>query len=232
MQRKLTFSLGEYYHLYNRGVEKRNIFLEKKDWIRFQRLVYLTNSANPIRFRETERQTLGNIDRGNPLVAIGAYVLMPNHFHILVKEIVENGLSRYMEKLTTGYSMYFNKKYERVGPLFQGRFKGEHVGNDRYLKYLYAYIHLNPVKLLEPNWKEVGIKDKKRAMKYISQYHYSSHEDYCGIKREEGVILSKDEFPAYFSRTQVFKLYVNDWLTFANSTEGGPRQLHRIQQPK
>src|SRR3989338_7110933 len=131
MERKLTFSIGEYYHLYNRGVEKRDIFLEKMDSVRIQRLIYLANGANPIRFSETESRVLDSIDRGSPFVAVGAYVLMPNHFHILVNEIIENGLSRFMEKLATGYSMYFNKKYERVGPLFQGRFKGEHVDNDR-----------------------------------------------------------------------------------------------------
>ena len=214
MERKLTFSIGEYYHLYNRGVEKRDIFLEKMDSIRFQRLIYLANGANPIRFSETEGRVLDSIDRGSPFVAVGAYVLMPNHFHILVKEIIENGLSRFMEKLATGYSMYFNKKYERVGPLFQGRFKGEHVDNDRYLKYLYAYIHLNPVKLIESNWKEAGIKDEKRALKHINQYNYSSYEDYCDIEREENAILSKNEFPNYFSKTHDFKLYINDWLTF------------------
>ena len=91
MERKLTFSVGEYYHLYNRGVEKRNIFLEKRDSSRFQRLIYLANGTSPIRFSETEGQALNNIDRGDPLVAIGAYVLMPNHFHLLVKEVIENG---------------------------------------------------------------------------------------------------------------------------------------------
>ncbi len=214
MQRKITFSVNEYYHLYNRGVEKRNIFLKEKDWARFHKLIYLANGTNPVRFREIENMIFSNIDRGDPLVAIGAYVLMPNHFHILVKEITENGLSRFMEKLNTGYSMYFNKKYERVGPLFQGRFKGEHVDSDEYLKYLYAYIHLNPIKLIEPNWKEVGIKDKKRALKYVSQYYYSSYEDYCGVTREESIILSKDEFPSYFSKDHDFKTYINDWLTF------------------
>ena len=214
MERKITFSVKEFYHLYNRGVEKRDIFVEKKDWERFHKLLYVANSTIPFRFIETEDQSIDTIDRGDPIVAIGAYVLMPNHFHILVKEITENGLSKFMEKLNTGYSMYFNKKYERVGPLFQGRFKGEHVDNDEYLKYLYAYIHLNPIKLIEPDWKEVGIKDEKRALKYISQYCYSSYEDYCGIRREEGAILSKDEFPPYFSKDHDFKLYMNDWLTF------------------
>lgn len=214
MQRKIVFSVGEFYHLYNRGVEKRKIFLKEKDWTRFHKLICLANSMNPVRFRDIENQTFDSIDRGDPLVAIGAYVLMPNHFHILIKEIIKNGLSRFMEKLTTGYSMYFNKKYERVGPLFQGRFKGEHINNDEHLKYLYAYIHLNPVKLIEPDWKERGIKDEKQALKHIGQYHYSSYKDYCGVKREESIILSKNEFPLYFSRTHTFATHINDWLAF------------------
>lgn len=215
MQRQHAFSIGEYYHLYNRGVEKRDIFIDKKDWARFHKLLYLANSTIPFRFIAVKDQTIDSIDRGDPIVAIGAYVLMPNHFHILVKEINQNGLSMFMEKLATSYSMYFNKKYERVGPLFQGRFKSKHVNRDEHLKYLFAYIHLNPVKLIEPKWKEVGIKNKKRAFKFIEQYHYSSYEDYCSTERQEGKILSKDEFPKYFSKIHDFKTYVHDWLTLS-----------------
>src|SRR3989344_539186 len=99
MERKIEIEVGEYYHIYNRGVEKRNIFLDKSDV-------------------------------GEKKVAIIAYVLMPNHFHLLVKEITAGGTSDFMEKLLTGYAMYFNKKYERVGPLFQGTFKAEHADRD------------------------------------------------------------------------------------------------------
>ena len=213
MERKCVFSIGEFYHVYNRGVEKRNIFTDKKDWERFHKLLYIANSSRPFEFRELENQGIETIDRGEPIVAIGAYVLMPNHFHILAKEITQNGLSTFMKKLTTGYSMYFNKKHERVGPLFQGRFKADHVVRDEHLKYLYVYIHLNPVKLIEPKWKEVGIKNKKRVLKFIEQYYYSSYEDYCDTtKRQEDKILTKDEFPEYFSQNNKFKNYVNDWL--------------------
>ena len=213
MQRQNIFSIGEFYHLYNRGVEKRNIFVKEKDWKRFHKLLCVANSTIPFRFTETEDQGMDTIDRGDPIVAIGAYVLMPNHFHVLVKEVVENGISKFMEKLATGYSMYFNKKYERVGPLFQGRFKAEHVSRDEHLKYLYAYIHLNPVKLIEPKWKEVGIKNKNSAARFISEYHYSSCEDYCNTTRQESIIISKDEFPNYFSKINNFKTYIKDWLS-------------------
>ena len=212
MERKLTFSIGEYYHLYNRGVEKRDIFLEKMDSVRFQRLIYLANGANPIRFSETESRVLDSIDRGSPFVAVGAYVLMPNHFHILVKEIIENGLSRFMEKLATGYSMYFNKKYERVGPLFQGRFKGEHVDNDRYLKYLFSYIHLNPIKLIDASWKETGIKNKSKAVNFLEQYVFSSYQDYIGYNRQQNKIINMKAFPRYFQNPTIFKEEIFDWL--------------------
>lgn len=217
MQRQHNFSVGEYYHLYNRGVEKRNIFTDKNDWARFYKLLYLANSTIPFRFTDLKDQTIDTIDRGDPIVAIGAYVLMPNHFHILVKEVNQSGLSTFMEKLATSYSMYFNKKYERVGPLFQGRFKSEHVNRDEYLEYLFAYIHFNPIKLIEPKWKEVGIKNKNRALKFVEQYYYSSYEDYCNTERREGKILTKDEFPKYFSETHDFKTYIHDWLAIRES---------------
>ena len=196
--------------------------MEKKDWERFHKLLYVANSTIPFRFTDIEDRDIDTIDRGDPIIAIGAYVLMPNHFHILVKKITQNGLSTFMKKLATGYSMYFNKKYERVGPLLQGRFKAEHVVRDEHLKYLYAYIHLNPVKLIQSKWKEMGIKNKNSAVRFIGEYHYSSYEDYCNTSnttRQECQIISKNEFPEYFSKTSNFKTYVNDWLSIkeANS---------------
>jgi putative transposase len=158
---------------------------------------------------------LNEIDVGPKLVAIASYVLMSNHFHILVKETQEGGISSFMEKLQTGYSMYFNKKNQRVGPLFQGRFKAEHVDRDEYLKYLFAYIHLNPIKFLEPTWKESGIKDIKKVQKFIETYQYSSYQEYIKERPEEALILSKQEFPDYFSNSSDFKGFIEEWLTFS-----------------
>jgi putative transposase len=157
---------------------------------------------------------LDKIEVGGKLVAIGAYVQMGNHFHVLAKEISKDGISTFMEKLSTGYSKYFNKKYERTGALFQGVFKAEHVSRDEYLKYLFAYIHLNPVKLIDPEWKENGIKDRESAKRYLEQYTYSSYLDHLGKKREEGLILTPKEFPEYFEDRTDFEQYINDWLMF------------------
>ena len=222
MERKFQFSINEYYHIYNRGVEKRDIFMSGDDYSRFQRMLYIANSTKPVVYKLIQRQSLETIDIGDKIVAIGAYCLMPNHFHILVKEVQENGVTDFMEKLSTGYSKYFNKKYERVGALFQGRFKAEHVDSDEYLKYLYSYIHLNPVKLIDSRWKEAGIRDTKKTRAYLENYHTSSYLDYSGTDREEKLILSKNEFPEYFDKPKDFKEYINDWLEFVKNG-GSPK---------
>lgn len=214
MQRNIVFSEGEYYHLYNRGVERRVIFMDAGDRERFVKLLYVANGTKPFEFRQIQNKQMGEINRDEPLVAIGAYVLMPNHFHILVKEIRENGISTFMEKLGTGYSMYFNKRSKRTGFLFEGNFKAEHVDRDEYLKYLYSYIHLNPVKLIDPDWKEKGISNLSKAKKYLSEYQYSSYPDYTGVEREEQLILSPKEFPKYFDTLHEFNEFIQDWLKY------------------
>ncbi|MBI5456382.1 transposase [Candidatus Kaiserbacteria bacterium] len=216
MERKITFTEDEYYHLYNRGVEKRCIFMDKNDRLRFVRLLIAANSDQRFVFRDIEHKHLGEIPRGNPLVAIGAYVLMSNHFHILVKEIRDGGISAFMEKLQTGYASYFNRRHSRVGALFQGTFRAQHVDSDRFLKYLFSYIHLNPIKTIEPQWKEDGIKDRRRAWKFLKEYADSSFADYSGAKRDRSIILSPDAFPAYFSSHSDFTQHIDDWFDYRN----------------
>ena len=214
MERSIEISVGEYYHIYNRGVEKRDIFLDDRDKERFIKLLYLANGEKPFYFRAVQGLPLADIDTGKKKVAIIAYSLMQNHFHILVKEIVEGGISDFMEKLLTAYAMYFNKRYKRVGPLFQGTFKAEHVDRDEYLKYLFAYIHLNPVKLIEPQWKERGVRDKKKAEQYLKTYRFSSYLDYIGVDREDRLILTREEAPDYFTDIYEFEDFVRDWLAY------------------
>lgn len=216
MERKHIISEGEYYHLYNRGVEKRNIFLTQEDRNRFKRLLYVANGTENFIFRDIERKSLKEIDRGEPLVAIAAWVLMPNHFHILVKETTEGGTAMFMRKLCTGYSSYFNKRHDRVGPLLQGRYKSQHVSEDAHLKYLFAYIHLNPLKLIEPAWKERGNIDITKAKKYISSYEHSSCLSYVDASREESILLSKTEFPEYFSEKKDFEDFHADFISFSD----------------
>ncbi len=221
----MQFSIGEYYHLYNRGTEKRTIFLDNADIRRFLHLLYLCNDTAPVHMSAIQGSTLNGkkavsaLDqpRSKPTVAIGAYCLMPNHFHLLVKEIAENGISTFMHKISTAYTMYFNKRYERTGSLFQGRFRSSHALSDEYLKYLFAYIHLNPVKLVQPDWKETGIKNRKKTERFLKDYHQSSYQDYVGINRKERKILALSEFPSYFDDGhREFESYLSDWLSFSD----------------
>lgn len=139
---------------------------------------------------------------------------MPNHFHLLVQEKIEGGTSLFMQKLSTGYTMYFNRRYERTGSLFQGTFKMTHSEDDRYLKYLISYVHLNPIKIIEPSWKETGIANRKAAEKFLNDYSYSSFLDYTGTKRFENAIVDTQALPKYFDSPVDFKNSVSEWLAF------------------
>lgn len=160
---------------------------------------------------------MDEIEKGDEIVEIGAYCLMPNHFHILAREKKDGGISLFMNKLLTAHSMYFNKKHERTGKLFEGVFRAVHVGNDRHLEYLFAYIHLNPIKIIEPEWKEKEIRDGDRAKQFLKNYHYSSYLDYLGYERKEQKILNKENFPKYFKDFKDFDYYINNWFNLAGT---------------
>lgn len=218
--RKVVFSIGEYYHLYNRGIDKRIIFTDSHDHRRFAALLYVCNSSRPVdintHFQEGRAfLELFSTDRGEEIIDIVAYCLMPNHFHLLVHEKVDGGITKFMGKLSTAYSMYFNAKNARTGALFEGRFKAKHADTDEYLKYLFAYIHLNPIKLVDPLWKENGVQNRAVAQDYLADYMYSSNHDWKGNTRLESKILNKAAAPEYFVTTKDFNDFVNEWLTFS-----------------
>lgn len=221
MERKFRFAQGEYYHIYNRGNNKSKIFLSADaDQKRFQKLLYVCNGQNPVVYKTIQGRPLGKIERGETLVDIGAYCLMPNHFHILIREKTEGGIAKFMGKLATGYSMYFNKKNTRTGALFEGKFKAKYVDSDEYLKYLFAYIHLNPVKITDPKWKDDGIVDRTGAKQFLDAYLYSSYIDYAVGPRIEALILEKSAFPDYFSNIVEFSKFVDEWLDYPRAALG------------
>lgn len=212
--RKVKLIQGEYFHIYNRGNDKKVIFKDKEDHERFVGLMYACNQTENFKSDNlSKNQGLFNVEKNTKLVDIGAYCLMPNHFHLLVIQTEDEGITRFMQKVTTAYVMYFNKKYERTGSLFEGKFKAEHAGSDRYLKYLYSYIHLNPIKLINSKWKKEGIKDKNEALEYLSKYKYSSYLDYLGENRVQNKVLEINSFPKYFSSKIAFKKEIFEWIT-------------------
>ena len=215
MQRKFLFEIEEYYHVFNRGVERRDVFLNEQDRRRFINLLYLCNSISPVNMREVAVQgDAFAVDRKETIVQIGAYCLMTNHFHLLMREKIENGISVFMKKLGTAYSMYFNTKYSRTGALFERPFKATHASDDRHLKHLYAYIHLNPLSIQNPGWKitDGNALPQISAEKFLREYPHSSYLYYLGNKRNEDVILSTEAFPEYFSEQGDFESLLRDWL--------------------
>ncbi|MBU0999446.1 transposase [Patescibacteria group bacterium] len=211
--RKVAFVPGEFYHIYNRGNSKQIIFHDKQDYNRFLALLYSVNTKQNIIFRLVFND-MYKFYRGERLVSIGGYCLMSNHFHLLLTETEDGSISKFMQKLTTAYSMYYNEKYKRTGGLFEGKFKSEHASEERYLKYLFSYIHLNPVKIIDKNWKTDGIKNKQKVLEFLKNYQYSSYKDYLGIDRAEDAILNRGDLPDYFSSKEEFSKEIFEWLFF------------------
>ena len=118
-----------------------------------------------------------------------------------------------MKKLSTGYSMYFNKKHHRTGSLFEGKYKSEHADDDVYLKYLFSYIHLNPVKLIQSDWREKGIRNKDEALHYLSNFKYSSYLD-NKVARPESKIINRESFPDYFTTKESYDSEMEEWLSY------------------
>lgn len=189
-----------YYHLYNRGVEKRNIFLDNQDYSVF--LSYIKQYLEPHEGSDP-KSLVGDID-------LIAFCLMPNHFHFLTKQKTIDGITKFMRAICTNYVMYFNKKYDRVGTLFQGKYKGVLLDNDTYLLHLSRYIHLNPVK--------IG-SDPKNS--------FSSYGYYLGRKQADW--LKPDEIMSFFKnarRTSLknylsYESFVDDYIIGSEEILGG-----------
>lgn len=221
--RKIKFVVGKIYHVFNRGVEKRSIFLNDSDKWRFLQGMYLFNdesSTSNLLFRlERDKgaanfKTIKEFIRENPaqrkpLVKIMADCLMPNHFHLILEEIKEGGISNFMHKLGVGYVNYFNKKNNRVGGLFQGPFKAVPVEEDLYLKYLLIYLNVvNPGQFIEPELKEKGVQNIEEILRYAESYPWSTHQDY--LKRRDSLIINKGLLGEIFNDTLNYDQFSRD----------------------
>lgn len=189
-----TLEIGEIYHVYNRGVDKRTTFINVGDYRYFIHLLYVLNesiattkSANHRRDYKNKIEKEQNpsklydggstsiIENRNMLVEILAFVLMPNHYHLLLRQVTDDGIAKFMQKIGTGYTMMFNDKHKRSGSLFQGRYKSVHISSDEQLQYIPHYIHLNPLGNRE-------VTNAEDSLEFLKQYKWSSFPDYAGGK--------------------------------------------------
>jgi putative transposase len=225
--RKTPLVPGEYYHIYNRGNSKQRIFFDEKDYDRFTKCLYLCNSTRNFKFRDDivkESINAYDFDRDKRLVSIGSWELMPNHFHLYLiiphrSDVWEgsrgrNGISEFIRKLSTAYVSYINEKYDRTGGLFEGAFKSVHIKTDGQAMYLFSYIHLNCIDLVEPKWKEKGIKNKKKALEFLNKYKWSSYPDHKGARRPENKIIDLEDFPEYFTTPKNLEKQMLEWLEY------------------
>lgn len=203
-RRKIILANNEIYHTYNRGVEKRPIFLIRKDYLRFIALINYYRFANcPIKFShfkglsvEKREKILIRLEgKSKKLVDIIAFCLMQNHVHFLLRQLQDNGISKFMAKTTNGFSHYFNLRHERVGHLFQGNFGAVRIENEEQLLHVSRYIHLNPA-------SSYLIK-----IENIDDYEYSSFPEY--VNEKIGFCNTK-EILSYFKSRDDYKKFVYD----------------------
>lgn len=186
------------YHILNRGVDGRNLFLDSSDYVRFVHNLYEFNNRHSA-IQSTRRS---HIDVGfrkpnirEHIVDIHGWCLMQNHYHLLLSERVEGGLTLFLRKLNVGYANYFNERYQRNGTLFQGRTKKVLIEREGHFLYILHYVHLNPLDYLENagGWRQRsknGIKNTREALDYLGSYRWSSYLDYSGIKNFPSLITT------------------------------------------
>ena len=194
----------ELYHVFNRGVEKRSLFLDDQDRHRFVHDLFIFNDSKPAEnteyFYSRATRSVESIDlRGRyerekrkRIVDIHAWCLMGNHYHLLLSPIIDGGISKFLMKLNVGYAKYFNERYKRTGTLFQGRTKKVRILTDAHFLHILHYIHLNPLDFLKgsENWRNLRIANATAAMKHLENYRWSSFKDYCGIRNFPDVVTT------------------------------------------
>lgn len=195
------FVAGGYYHVYNRGVEKRRIFMDDQDYQVFLGLLK--------KYLAGENHNKANRHAFTPLqdkVSLLSYCLMPNHFHLLLYQQSATGVTELMRRVTTGYVMYFNNRYSRVGRLFQGTYKAAHVNADGYLHHISRYIHLNP--------------DEYKTWPYSSLPYYRGEKEAAWIRPE--MVL---ELELFGGDRQRYLQFVEDYVVTRNDLSVLKHQL-------
>lgn len=231
------FVTGEFYHIFNRGVEKRDIFQQIADYFRFIFCLYELNDKGLVNMRNRIKNRKDKKYRGatpvskpkEPLVEIIVFCLMPNHYHLVLRQLVDGGISLFMKKLGDSYVGYFNEKYNRkgMGSLFQDRFKAVHIKDDNQFFNLICYIFTNPIELFKKNWKEVGVKNPEKAIKFLESYRWSSFLDCIGISNFPSV-TKRDFIMEFFESSTKIKESVENWILHKTELKKGYENIRDI----
>ena len=185
------------YHALNRGVDKRTIFMDDQDNMRFVHDMFMFNNTEST--QNISRSTMFDLRsrtskqiQSEKLVDIHGWCLMGNHYHLLLSERIEGGLVQFLRKLNIGYAKYFNERYDRTGTLFQGRTKKLLIDNDAHLLHILNYIHLNPLDMLcdAEDCRNRVISDIAKTVEYLKNYRWSSYSDYVGTRNFPSILTT------------------------------------------
>lgn len=211
--RKLVFRNEEIYHVFNRGIERRSTFTDKKEFERMQKLVKFYRHKNiPLRFsqviqqpEEIREKILNALYMSERVTDILSYCIMSNHFHFLLKQTTDKGISTFVSNITNAYTKYFNTKHQRIGPLFEGVFKAVHIESDEQLVHVSRYIHLNPV--------VSGIISENE----LESYQWSSYPEYLSLSNQE--ISQTDLILSMFKSPKDYQEFVNNQIAYGKQLE-------------
>ena len=202
--RIFPFVNDHYYHVYNRGVEKRPIFENNWDYTRLSKTMGYYQLLGPKpKLSKFLVSQLFKPDPDQKIVDIISYCFMPNHFHFLLKQIKDGGITEFVSKLSNSYTKYYNVKHDRVGPLLQGEFKAALIENDEQLLHVSRYIHLNPL-------VSFLVKD-------LDDYRWSSYKEY--INKESKDVCAKEDILSFFKSSKDYRQFVLDQADYAQQLE-------------
>lgn len=198
------FAENNYYHIFNRGYEKRKIFEDKSDYKIFcyYLFIYLNPLETVLKLYPDLPPRLQGKNLSNELNLL-CYCLMPNHFHLLLEQKTKNGISKFMKQLINAYTYYFNSKYKKSGALLQGRFKAVRILTDELLLHISRYIHLNP--------KIAGL------VQNLNNYEWSSYNSY--INRSDDNLSKSGFILNYFSDAKSYEKFVADQFAYGKELD-------------
>ena len=218
--RKTQFELGNFYHIYNRGVDKRNIFENKEDFLRFYECIQYFNSLESTGgfYQETLSKNKNykgsTFIKSKRLVNFVAFCINQNHYHFILEPLVDNGIQKIMHRISTGYTMYFNQTHKRSGSLFQGRYKSVHIDTNEYLLHLSVYVNLNDRvhEGLNKNW--------------MKELPFSSWNQYIGMKNipfcNPSIVLEQ------FKNKEKYKIFAEQLLPIIVKRKKDEKDLNNI----
>jgi len=220
----------EIYHVVSRAVGDTVVFEDEKDFYRGIFSIYEFNNSKPVeiwerrrarnRFKLQEKKLVGcptphqleYTDNRERFVDILTFSFMPNHLHLIVKQLKDNGITEFMKKVNGGFANYFNKKYQRMGHLFN-KFRAVHIKDDEQLRNAFIYVHTNLISLIEPGWKEKGIKNPEKVIKFLENNKRHSYIDYLGRKAFPSV-TQRDFLLEFMGGQKGCKIAIDDWVKY------------------